>query len=149
MADQQQWRFQQSKRGLLPKRCARGWLPRSDTRSELTHHAAFPRPELRGDYTRGFLTRGLFAWSRHPNFFAEQSMWWAFYLFAVAAKGAAGRDAWLQPWLAGPVLLSLLFQGSTPFTEDITARKYPGAPPAQSRDSAGCRDVAQRLTARR
>jgi steroid 5-alpha reductase family enzyme len=57
-------------------------------------------------------------------------MWWAFYLFAVAAKGghAAGQDAWLQPILAGPVLLSLLFQGSTPFTEDITLRKYPGAP---------------------
>ena len=88
------------------------------------------RPHLKGDYGRGFLTRGLFAYSRHPNFFAEQSMWWAFYLVAVAAKGgpAAGQDAWLQPVLVGPVLLSLLFQGSTPFTEDITLRKYPGAP---------------------
>ena len=110
VADQQQWVFQQSKRKLLPQ-----------------------RPHLKGDYGRGFLTRGLFAYSRHPNFFAEQSMWWAFYLFAVAAKGgpAAGRDAWLQPVLVGPVLLSLLFQGSTPFTEEITLRKYPGAPGCQ------------------
>ena len=94
-----------------------------------SNHAHATRPELKADYARGFLTRGLFSWSRHPNFFAEQSMWWAFYLFAVAAKGgpAGGQDAWVQPYLAGPVLLSLLFQGSTSFTEGITAAKYPGA----------------------
>ena len=96
---------------------------------------------MKADYGRGFLTQGLFAYSRHPNFFAEQSMWWAFYLFAVAAKGGldAGRDAWLQPVLVGPVLLSLLFQGSTPFTEDITVSKYPGAfPLAATRRSQTC-----------
>ena len=96
---------------------------------------------MKADYGRGFLTQGLFAYSRHPNFFAEQSMWWAFYLFAVAAKGGldAGRDAWLQPVLVGPVLLSLLFQGSTPFTEDITVSKYPGAfPLAVTRRSQTC-----------
>jgi hypothetical protein len=27
------------------------------------------------DAARGFCTRGLWAWSRHPNFFAEQSFW--------------------------------------------------------------------------
>ena len=65
-------------------------------------------------------------------------MWWAFYLFAVAAKGGldAGRDAWLQPVLVGPVLLSLLFQGSTPFTEDITVSKYPGASTLSARHDA-------------
>ncbi len=95
---------------------------------QLTRPPPFHSPELKDDYRRGFLTRGLFAYSRHPNFFAEQGMWWAFYLFAVAARGGAPeRDAWLQPVLAGPVLLSLLFQGSTPFTEEITARTYPGA----------------------
>lgn len=28
---------------------------------------------LTGDYNRGFLTSGLFAYSRHPNFFAGES----------------------------------------------------------------------------
>lgn len=27
------------------------------------------------DAERGFVTRGLWAWSRHPNFFCEQSFW--------------------------------------------------------------------------
>jgi hypothetical protein len=58
-------------------------------------------------------------------------MWWAYFLFAVAAAAGGASpiplSAWVQPCLVGPVLLSLLFQGSTPFTETITARKYPGA----------------------
>ena len=29
----------------------------------------------KADRKRGFCTRGLWAWSRHPNFFAEQSFW--------------------------------------------------------------------------
>jgi len=27
------------------------------------------------DADRGFITRGLWAWSRHPNFFCEQTLW--------------------------------------------------------------------------
>ena len=69
----------------------------------------------------GFLDRGLFRYSRHPNFFCELAMWWCFYLFSVAATGR-----WLTVALAGPALLTLLFQGSTHLTERITARKYPG-----------------------
>ena len=131
VADQQQWIFQQSKRKLLPQRCVPRML-HDYAMCALKMRMRMPLPRrayLKADYGRGFLTQGLFAYSRHPNFFAEQSMWWAFYLFAVAAKGGldAGRDAWLQPVLVGPVLLSLLFQGSTPFTEDITVSKYPGA----------------------
>lgn len=30
------------------------------------------------DAKRGFVTRGLWAWSRHPNFFCEQSFWVSF-----------------------------------------------------------------------
>ena len=67
-----------------------------------------------------FLTEGLFRYSRHPNFFCEQALWWSFYLFSIAA-GAS----WWNPSLAGPVLLTALFHGSTDFTEKITASKYP------------------------
>lgn len=65
-----------------------------------------------------FLTRGLFSVSRHPNFFAEQSQWWVVFLFAVAAGGAL----WT---VIGAALLSILFIGSTRFTEGISVSKYP------------------------
>jgi steroid 5-alpha reductase family enzyme len=93
VADQQQWRFQTAKH----KRRAGG---ASDG--------------------RGFIGTGLFRYSRHPNFFCEQGMWWSFYLFAVAASGR-----WLDWPIAGPAILSLLFQGSTTLTERITLKKYP------------------------
>ncbi len=67
-----------------------------------------------------FLTAGLFRYSRHPNFFCEQAMWWTFYLFSAAAAGV-----WLNWTLTGAVLLTLLFQSSTWLTEKITLRKYP------------------------
>ncbi len=68
----------------------------------------------------GFLQAGLFRVSRHPNFFFEQAQWWVFYGFAVAATGV-----WLHWTIAGAVLLSLLFVGSTAFTESISRSKYP------------------------
>ena len=69
---------------------------------------------------RGFLTTGLFRYSRHPNFFCEQAMWWTYYVFSIAA--GAG---WLTWTITGAVLLTLLFQGSTWLTEKISLRKYP------------------------
>lgn len=75
---------------------------------------------LTGIYKPGFVTTGLFKYSRHPNFFCEQAIWWTFYLFAVSSSGC-----WLHPALVAPVLLSLLFDGSTRFTEYISAGKYP------------------------
>lgn len=67
----------------------------------------------------GFLREGLWAHSRHPNFFAEQSFWCTMCFFATAATGSA--IGW---WLAGPIGLILLFQGSTDFTEAISSSKY-------------------------
>jgi steroid 5-alpha reductase family enzyme len=68
----------------------------------------------------GFLQSGLFRVSRHPNFFFEQAQWWVFYGFAIAATGV-----WLHWSLAGAVLLTLLFIGSTILTESISRSKYP------------------------
>ncbi|MCQ1946197.1 DUF1295 domain-containing protein [Arthrobacter sp. zg-Y1116] len=67
-----------------------------------------------------FLRTGLFRYSRHPNFFFEQLQWWIFYGFAVTASGE-----WLHWTLAGPILLTLLFAGSTAFTESISLARYP------------------------
>jgi steroid 5-alpha reductase family enzyme len=67
-----------------------------------------------------FCTTGLFRFSRHPNFFCEICMWWVIYGFALAASGE-----WVHPTGIGALLLTLLFLGSTSFTERITAGKYP------------------------
>lgn len=93
LADEQQWRFQTHKRAAL----ARG-----ETVEPL------------------FVTTGLFRLSRHPNFFAEQAMWWVLALFAVVA----GSTQWAAI-VAGPAVLGLLFFGSTRFTEELSLRKYP------------------------
>lgn len=94
VADQQQWDFHQAKK-------AAG-----------------------GTLEPGFLTSGLFAYSRHPNFFFEQAQWWAFYAIGAAALVADG-GSWLNWTISGAVLLTVLFIGSTIFTESITASKYP------------------------
>lgn len=67
-----------------------------------------------------FCTEGLFRYSRHPNFFFEVTMWWLMYGFAIAATGAPFH--WT---IVGPVVLTLLFQGSTAMTEGISKSKYP------------------------
>jgi steroid 5-alpha reductase family enzyme len=67
-----------------------------------------------------FLQSGLFRFSRHPNYFFELAQWWAVFLFgAVAARSV------LEWTVVGPFLLTLLFVGSTRFTEQITRSKYP------------------------
>ena len=67
-----------------------------------------------------FCQTGLFKVSRHPNFFFEQAQWWIFFLIGAQAAGSV-----LQWTVLGPFLLTLLFVGSTRFTEQITLSKYP------------------------
>ena len=98
IADQQQWNFHQR------KKAAGGAL---------------------GD---GFLSEGLFRYSRHPNFFFEQAQWWMFYAFgatAAVASGAGFLGGVVNASIVGPVLLTALFIGSTIFTESISASRYP------------------------
>lgn len=97
IADQQQWDFQTKKYVLINS-----------------------KQPLTGDYKKGFLDKGLWAYSRHPNYWAEQSVWVAFYLFSVSASGQ-----WINWSIAGCLLLLVLFQGSSDFSEEISAAKYP------------------------
>lgn len=96
VADQQQWNFQTAK-----------------------YAAINAGKRLTGPYAKGFIDTGLFKYSRHPNFFAEQCFWWSLCLFATAATGR-----WTGWWMGGAAALSALFQGSTWLTEKITAEKY-------------------------
>jgi steroid 5-alpha reductase family enzyme len=67
-----------------------------------------------------FLQSGLFRYSRHPNYFFELAQWWVVFLFgAVAARSV------LEWTVLGPFLLTLLFVGSTRFTEKISLSRYP------------------------
>ena len=96
VADQQQWVFQNEKHAKL--------------------NAGKP---LTGKFRKGFIAEGLWSVSRHPNYFAEQSIWVAFYMFSVIATGS-----FLNWSIVGCFLLILLFQGSANFSEGITSEKY-------------------------
>ncbi len=96
VADQQQWNFQREKY----RRIAAG--------------ESLPEP-----YARGFLDSGLWARSRHPNYFAEQSIWVVFFGFSIVATGG------LNWTIAGSLLLIVLFRSSSELSESISAGKYP------------------------
>lgn len=86
-----------------------------------TFHVRKKQAKERGeDVPRGFLDRGLWAHSRHPNFFCELSQWWCIYGFSVAA--GLGPLNWT---IAGAAVLTALFHGSTGLTEKLSAQKYP------------------------
>ena len=57
---------------------------------------------------------------RHPNYAMEQTIWVVFYLFSVHATGE-----WVNWSVAGCALLLILFKGSSDFSEEISAKKYP------------------------
>lgn len=97
VADNQQFRFQTMKR------------------SEQSDAEMF-----RDSLKRGFLREGLWKFVRHPNFASEQAVWISFYLFSVAVSGR-----WINFTLLGPVLLVILFIGSSIMTEQISSSKYP------------------------
>ena len=101
IADEQQWAFQTRKWALLGE--------------------GKKLEELPAPYNKGFNTTGLWGRSRHPNYFAEQSIWASFYLFSIAA--GMGIINWS---IIGALLLIVLFQRSSSLAEEISSGKYPG-----------------------
>jgi steroid 5-alpha reductase family enzyme len=90
----------------------------------------------KAEVERGFVTRGLWAWSRHPNFAAEQGTSSVLDIFSYA--NISGQAVWLSMYVwgclithttynwssAGIIGLLGIFQGSTWLTELITVPKY-------------------------
>ena len=105
MADQQQWNYQKEK-----------------------HRRKNTGEDLGDFYGKGFTHTGLWSLARHPNYFAEQSIWVVFYGFSVVATGE-----WLNASVLGAILLIFLFQGSAQFSEGLTAQKYPDYTDYQSK----------------
>ena len=96
IADQQQWDFQNEK-----------------------HRRIKAGEVLAAPYNQGFVASGLWSRSRHPNYFAEQSIWVVFFLFSIAALSQLNWSG------IGCVLLIILFRGSSNLSESISAAKYP------------------------
>jgi len=79
--------------------------------------------DLPSPYHYGFNTHGLWGRSRHPNYFAEQSIWVVLYLFCITA---GVTNYFFFNWtLIGSMFLILLFMGSSNFSEGISQKKYP------------------------
>lgn len=66
-------------------------------------------------------TRGLWAWSRHPNYLGELLFWWGLLLFGLASGG-------FRPWMAaGALVMTALFHfASLPLLENRMAARRPG-----------------------
>ncbi len=69
---------------------------------------------------RGFVTSGLWAWSRHPNFAAEQTFWVLLYQWSCFLTGSFVNWSGI-----GALGYLALFQASTWFTELVSRGKYP------------------------
>jgi steroid 5-alpha reductase family enzyme len=102
-ADQQQWVFHKAKTAY-------------NKTAKVPNEYKYTREQL----DRGFSTSGLWAWSRHPNFAAEQAFWVSLYQWACLESYT------FTNWtFAGAFSYLILFQSSTWLTELLSAGKYP------------------------
>ena len=100
VADEQQWKFQQTKWGMIKE--------------------GKKLEELPAPYNIGFNTTGLWNFGRHPNYLGEQLTWVGFYLFSIAAGVGVFNYSGI-----GALFLILLFLGSSTLAEVISSSKYP------------------------
>ncbi|KAH7082300.1 hypothetical protein FB567DRAFT_551269 [Paraphoma chrysanthemicola] len=102
-ADQQQWNYHKAK-----------------TAYSKTAKVPSDKKYTREQLDRGFNTSGLWAWSRHPNFAAEQSFWVCLYQWCC-------MESWTYLNWAGVGAFGylILFQASTWLTELLSSGKYP------------------------
>ncbi|PWR19474.1 DUF1295 domain-containing protein [Zavarzinia aquatilis] len=70
----------------------------------------------------GFIRHGLWAWSRHPNYFGELAFWWGLMLFGLAAAPA---DWW---WIIpGALAMTAMFTlASIPFMDQRSLERREG-----------------------
>lgn len=68
-----------------------------------------------------FINSGLWAWSRHPNYFGELAFWWGLMLFGLAA--APQSWWWIVP---GALSMTAMFKfASIPFMDQRSVERRP------------------------
>lgn len=88
---------------------------------------AFARSKQPGE----IMTRGLWAWSRHPNYFGELSFWWGLFLFGLAA-----HPGWAWT-IVGPLAMTAMFHfASIPLLDERSRQRRPGFEEYMQRTSA-------------
>ena len=103
LADEEQWYFQETKKAKLAE--------------------GKTLAELDSPFNLGFNTTGLWSRMRHPNYLGEQGFWLSLYLFVIVTNQATyGIFNWS---IIGPLLIVLLFMGSSTLGEKISKSKYP------------------------
>jgi steroid 5-alpha reductase family enzyme len=154
-ADNQQYAFHAYKHDILAKEKG------DKTVAEYNPSDHWPGARLawtKDDAHRGFITRGLWRYSRHPNCVCEQTFWWIITLMPLISLYPPILLHWYElPSLYTPDLqrlllerlnttllpslshllpalaLSALFISSTLFTEGISSSKYPAYKAYQKR----------------
>ena len=88
-----------------------------ETVADLQLHAFIAKKKTPGS----FITSGLWAWSRHPNYFGELSFWWGLMLFGLAA--APDQWWWIMP---GALAMTAMFVfASIPFMDNRSKERRP------------------------
>ncbi|PWN47518.1 DUF1295-domain-containing protein [Violaceomyces palustris] len=116
LADHQQWTYQNYKRGLDPNEKPLASVdPVTRLPTQPQQVTPYSKPE---DAKRGFVTRGLWSWSRHPNFACEQSTWWILFAFVpLTLSPSSSQDQWYKYLFnfatLSPLAMNALFLAST------------------------------------
>ncbi|KIK01250.1 hypothetical protein K443DRAFT_678515 [Laccaria amethystina LaAM-08-1] len=83
-ADNQQYAYQTYKHAFLAKeKGVTDVKPFDESKQWIGARLSWTPDDAR----RGFITRGLWRYSRHPNFACEQSFWWIITFFPLVASG--------------------------------------------------------------
>ena len=99
----------------------------------------------RRDDSQKVLDTGLWRYTRHPNYFGDACIWWAFWLFAVAAGGwwtvfAPALMTFLIVKVSGVAMLEKTIGDRRPEYADYIERTnafFPWPPRKKSADSQG------------
>lgn len=117
VADEQQYSFQTQKYE---------WINEQKSEGPKSSKSKFSQDQIE-DFKRGFLVKGLFSYSRHPNYFGDIFLWWCIYAFSLSAQysNLTSMFSLFNYSMLSALLMSYLFQLSVAVTEKISAGKYP------------------------